>query len=80
MFQLNDFELNEYIQEDVPYLDITTHLQDIKNKYVTMEIFTREDIVVSCTEEAAKIVRILNCDVDYFVPSGQKAYKNDCMT
>lgn len=77
MFQLSDFELNEYIQEDVPYLDITTHLQDIKNKYVTMDIFTREDIIVSCTEEAAKIVQMLNCRADYFIPSSQKAFNGD---
>ena len=61
MFNLSTFELEKYIQDDLPYFDLTTSLQNCNNVKAQIEVFTREDIVVSCSEEAAKIAELLNC-------------------
>lgn len=79
MFKLNDNELMKYIEEDVPYLDLTTHIQSIENKKARLEIVTREDLLVSCMEEACRIVEILGCSVDNYIASKQKAYKGDVL-
>jgi len=77
LIHFTDYELEQYINEDIPYLDLTTHLQKVENKQARLEIKTREDIVVSCMEEACRIAVLLGCEVDFFVPSKKKAKKGD---
>jgi molybdenum transport protein len=79
MYRLNDNELLKYIEEDVPYLDLTTHVQEIKDKKAKLEIITREDLLVSCMEEACRISELLGCRVESFVPSRQEAKKGDVL-
>jgi molybdenum transport protein len=76
MFNLSTFELEKYIQDDLPYFDLTTSLQNCNNAIAQIEVYTREDIVVSCSEEAAKIAELLNCKVDFFVKSKNELEKN----
>ena len=76
MFNLSTFELEKYIQDDLPYFDLTTSLQNCNNAIAQIEVFTREEIIVSCSEEAAKIAELLNCKVDFFVKSKNKVEKN----
>jgi molybdenum transport protein len=75
MFNLSTFELEKYIQDDLPYFDLTTSLQNCNNVKAQIEVYTREDIIVSCSEEAAKIAELLNCKVDFFVKSKNKLEK-----
>ena len=77
MFNLSIQELEQYIHDDVPYYDLTTSLQNSENKITQIEVYTREDIVVSCSEEAVKIAELLNCKVEYFVKSKQKIKKGE---
>ena len=77
MFNLSIKELEDYIHDDVPYYDLTTSLQNSENKMAQIEVYTREDIVVSCSEEAVKIAELLNCKVEYFVKSKQKIKKGE---
>lgn len=77
MFDFTDNELLELLKEDIPFLDLTTYLQDINNKKAKLEIYTREDIVVSCSEESARIAKLMNCEVDFLVPSKQKLKKGE---
>ncbi|MFV0562135.1 ModD protein [Malaciobacter mytili] len=77
MFNLNDNELLQYINEDLPYFDLTTYIQEVCLKEVTLEIYTREDIVVACSEEAARIATLLNCEVIFFVKSKEKIKKDE---
>jgi molybdenum transport protein len=77
VFGLNDSELLEYIKEDVSYFDLTTYLQNASDKKAKMDIFTREDIVVSCSEEAARIAELVGCKVDFMLASKQKAKSGD---
>ncbi|WP_304543715.1 ModD protein [Sulfurimonas microaerophilic] len=70
--RLSDHELWEYIREDIPYFDLTTHLLDpeVQNKQAILKIKTREDIVVACIEEAARIGELLGCTATYNINSG----------
>ena len=76
MFNLSIRELENYIQDDLPYFDLTTSLQNCNNAIAQIEVYTREDIIVSCSEEAVKIAELLNCKVDFFVKSKNKIEKD----
>ncbi len=79
MFRIDDNELLKYVEEDVPYLDLTTHLQNVENKKVKLKLVTREELVVSCMEESCRIAELLGCEVESFIPSKQKAKKGDLL-
>ena len=69
MFDLTNRELEHYISEDIPYFDLTTSLQNEKDRQAKLSIFTREDIMVSCSEEAKRVAELLNCTVQNYVSS-----------
>ncbi len=73
MFNLSQQDLLEYINEDIPYFDLTTLLQNCIDQQVRIDIFTREEVVVACSEEAAKIAEYFNCQVLSTIPSTQSA-------
>ena len=75
MFNLSISELEKYIQDDIPYFDLTTSLQNCNNVKAHIEVFTREDIIVSCSEEAVKIAELLNCKVEFYEKSKTKINK-----
>ena len=77
MFTINDNELLEYIKEDLPYFDLTTYLQNSSDKKAKIEIFTRENIIVSCSEEAARIAELIGCEVYFALPSKTRARQGD---
>lgn len=72
MFNLTTKEIEEYIADDIPYFDLTTYLQEIHNKRAKLTIFTREDIVLSCIEEAYTIAKLFNCHIEGRSKSGYK--------
>ena len=72
MSLLLDSELLEYIREDIPYFDLTTTLLGSNFDAAKLEIRTREEIVVACSEEAARIAEMVGCRVAFFMPSSQK--------
>ncbi len=77
MFILNDYELQSYINEDVPYFDLTTYLQEASDKQSRLDIFTREEVMVSCSEEASRIAQLLGCEIVSCLSSKTKAHKGD---
>lgn len=77
MVIFTDNELIELLKEDIPYLDLTTSLQNRQNLKARLDIFTREDIVVSCSEESFKIAKLLDCEVLSYLPSKSRAKKGD---
>ncbi len=76
---ISDVKLLEYIKEDLPYFDLTTHLQESDDKKASLEIFTRENIISSCTEEACRIAELLSCKVNFFIPSKQEIKKDEVL-
>lgn len=77
MIYFTHHELDQYLNEDLPYLDLTTHLQAIEDKSASLEVFTRDHIIVSCMEEACAMVEMLGCKVDFFIPSKHAALPDD---
>lgn len=67
---LSDAEILSYINEDVPYFDLTTSLQNI-DKNASLEIYSRDEICVSCVDVAASVVRLLGCESEIFVHNSQ---------
>jgi molybdenum transport protein len=60
---LSDHELWDYIREDLPYFDLTTHLLAPSQENAVLSIITRNRILAACTEEAARIGELLGCEV-----------------
>lgn len=67
---ISDYDISEFIREDVPYIDLTTKLLGIENKYGKMTFATREDTVLSGVEEVLKIFEKLDVKCNSFLPSG----------
>lgn len=72
IIRISDARLEELIVEDVPYIDLTTHILGIGGTPGAMEYYTREDCVLCCTEEVARMAAMLNLTVEWFEPSGTK--------
>ena len=68
--RLSDAEILDYINEDLPYFDLTTSLQDIDEK-ASLEIYSRDEICVSCVDVAASVARLLECESEIFVQNSQ---------
>ena len=72
IIRISDARLEELIAEEVPYIDITTHILGIGEALGAMEYYTRENCVLCCTEEVARMATMLNLTVEWFEPSGAK--------
>lgn len=77
--KLLDYEIDKLIEEDVLFLDLTSHLLEIDEKTGRITIFTREDGVISGSEEVEKIFNKFNIEVENFTPSGQRIFKGDTL-
>lgn len=62
--------IDKFIQEDVPYIDLTTFVFGFGDKPGSMEYFTREDGVLCGTEEVLRVMNNLNVNVRKSLPSG----------
>lgn len=67
---LSDTELERFIEEDVPYGDLTTHLLAIGHQNGTISFTTREESVLCGTEEAGRVLEKCGCRVSLLLPSG----------
>ena len=54
---LPDGEIDRFIDEDVPYGDLTTSLLGIGERPGTIVFSTREDTTLCCCEEAARVLQ-----------------------
>ena len=72
MVRISDARLDELLAEDIPYIDLTTHVLGIGDARGSMEYFTREACVLCCTEEASRIAAKLDLSVERFLPSGTR--------
>jgi molybdenum transport protein len=70
MINFSDQELWNYIREDISYFDLTTHLLAPAEQKVILSIVTREEIVVACNDDAARIAELLGCKVIAKAQSG----------
>ncbi|PSM52301.1 quinolinate phosphoribosyltransferase-like protein [Campylobacter blaseri] len=76
---ITNSEILEYINEDLPFMDLTTSLQSYEKTKARLELFTRVDCVASCTEISAKIAEILDCEVKFVKSSRSFAKEGDML-
>ena len=67
---LSDSDIERFIEEDVPYGDLTTHLLGIGERTGRIVFSTREETIVCCTEEAGRILEKCGCSIIVQSPSG----------
>lgn len=67
---LPDSELERFIEEDLPYGDLTTHLLGIGQQRGTISFVTRHKTTVCCTEEAARLLEKCGCRIVGYTASG----------
>ncbi len=68
---LPDSVLDEFLADDVPLLDLTTHVLAIGAKPGRMVFTARNAMVVACAEEAARIIERAGGKVDLQTQSGE---------
>ncbi|MDR2109261.1 MAG: ModD protein [Coriobacteriales bacterium] len=77
MFFIPDSELERLIAEDLPYLDLTTHLLGIGEKPAHITYLTREDCLLCGSEEVGRIFTLLGATVTAQRPSGSRLKAGD---
>ncbi len=65
-----DSEIERFIDEDIPYGDLTTHLLGIGSKRGKIIYSTREEIQLCCTEEASRLLNKFGATTTRMLPSG----------
>lgn len=70
MIYFTDAMLDRLIKEDVPYIDLTGTVLEIGKNRGIIEFQVREEGVVACTEEAAKVFQKLGISVRECITSG----------
>ena len=65
-------EIDQLINEDVPYIDLTSWVLGVREQPGKIAYFTREDAVVCGTEEVSAIFERLHIKTESMVSSGQK--------
>jgi molybdenum transport protein len=67
---LSDEVIDRLIEEDVPYLDLTTFGLGINQKQGTLEFYTRHPVTACGTEEAARVLEKCGAKVQFLIDSG----------
>ena len=67
---ISDSVLDQFIEEDVPYIDFTSEVLGVADQDGIIEYRTREKTCVCGTEEVARILRKLDLEVLFFEKSG----------
>lgn len=69
--RFSNARIDAFIEEDVPYIDLTCEVLGIRNQPGEMEYFTRESCVLAGTDIARRIMRNFDCEVLAFSEDGQ---------
>jgi len=67
---LPDYEIERFLEEDLPYGDLTTHLLGIGSQPGEIRFSTRHETMLCCTEEAARLLEKCGCSITQQAPSG----------
>ncbi|MDD2852287.1 MAG: ModD protein [Desulfuromonadaceae bacterium] len=69
-----DSDIEHFIEEDVPYGDLTTHLLGFGTVPGRIIFSTREETTLCCTEEAARVLQKSGASLTSCMPSGTKLF------
>lgn len=61
--RFSNARIDAFMEEDVPYIDLTCEVLGVHNQPGEMEYFTRESCVLAGTDIARRIMRNLGCEV-----------------
>lgn len=78
MLEFSEFEIIKLLEDDVPFLDLTTSLQNI-NSNAKLSIITREQICLSCIDVCIKLAKILDINVIDHKNNQEIANPNDIL-
>ena len=70
LYQLSDADIERFIEEDLPYGDLTTLLLGIGNISGMITFTCRERTTICCTEEAARVLGKCGASVTFCLQSG----------
>ena len=62
MLRISDARIEEFITEDVPYIDLTCEVLGIGDAPGEMDYFTREECVLAGTDVARRMASKLGCE------------------
>ncbi|ASM39613.1 ModD protein [Campylobacter sp. RM12327] len=68
--------INRYINEDLPYVDLTTSLQNFADIKAILEIYTRDTSIMSGGEFAKQIAIKFNCKSEFIAKDGEMINAN----
>ncbi|BDV44367.1 ModD protein [Geotalea uraniireducens] len=71
-YLLSDSEIERFIDEDLPYGDLTTHLLGIGDRPGRIVFSCRHETVLCCTEEAGRVLEKCGATVLRVEPSGSR--------
>ena len=74
---ISDSRIDQLIAEDLPYIDLTTEVLGIGSEPGEIEFFTREECVLSCVEEAGRMMERLGVAPTFSLPSGTMCRPGD---
>lgn len=75
--RFSDARIDELVNEDLPYIDLTTLVCGIGDRPGRMEYFTRQDCMLVGTEEVGRIVEKLGGRMVSALPSGTRIGAGD---
>ncbi|MDX1809659.1 MAG: ModD protein [Sulfurospirillaceae bacterium] len=79
MVNINDSVLERFIDEDVPYIDLTSHILGIEEQSGSISYIARENICVCGTEEVKKIFDKYDLEVLNYKRSGTFLKKGEVL-
>lgn len=77
MIRVSEQQVDEWIQEDVPYIDLTTLVLGFGRQRGRIAYFSREQAVLCGTEEVCRVLEKLNIAVEDSRPSGSHIQPGD---
>lgn len=69
---LPDSEIERFLEEDIPYGDLTTHLLMIGQQPGEIRFTTRHATTLCCSEEAGRVLEMCGCRLTWQTPSGTR--------
>jgi len=71
MIHFTEYEIDRLIEEDLPYFDLTTDSLGINDMDAVMTFTARKELIVSCSEEVARILQKFGVQYVDIVSSGK---------
>lgn len=75
---ISDSTIDQWIKEDVPYIDLTTSLLGINSEKGNMSFTARHDMIAAGIDEAIRLLEKLDLEIVQFSPSGTSVKKDEC--